>query len=42
MRLICEICAERDLPAIVNIHDVALAQMFVAAHRRPARRAARL
>ena len=28
MRLICELCAERDLAAIVNIHDVALAQMF--------------
>ena len=30
MRLICEICAERNLPAIINIHDVMLAQMFVA------------
>jgi phosphonate transport system ATP-binding protein len=29
MRLIVEICAERQLAAIVNIHDVALAQMFV-------------
>lgn len=29
MRLITEMCAERDLAAIVNIHDVALAQMFV-------------
>lgn len=29
MRLIVEICAERHLAAIVNIHDVALAQMFV-------------
>lgn len=29
MRLITELCAERDLAAIVNIHDVALAQMFV-------------
>ena len=29
MRLICEICAERGLAAIINIHDVALAQMFV-------------
>lgn len=29
MRLICEICAERQLAAIINIHDVALAQMFV-------------
>jgi phosphonate transport system ATP-binding protein len=28
MRLICELCQERDLAAIVNIHDVALAQMF--------------
>ncbi|MDM7945617.1 phosphonate ABC transporter ATP-binding protein [Oceanibaculum nanhaiense] len=28
MRLICEICAERDLAAIINIHDVPLAQMF--------------
>jgi phosphonate transport system ATP-binding protein len=30
MRLITEICAERKLAAIINIHDVALAQMFVA------------
>ena len=30
MRLICEVCAERDLAAIINIHDVALAQMFAA------------
>jgi len=30
MRLICEICAERGLAAIINIHDVALAQMFAA------------
>jgi phosphonate transport system ATP-binding protein len=30
MRLICEICAERRLAAVINIHDVALAQMFVA------------
>ena len=30
MRLICELCAERGLAAIINIHDVALAQMFVA------------
>ncbi len=30
MRLICEVCAERGLAAIINIHDVALAQMFVA------------
>lgn len=29
MRLICEICREHDLPAIINIHDVMLAQMFV-------------
>ncbi len=29
MRLIVELCEERDLAAIVNIHDVALAQMFV-------------
>jgi phosphonate transport system ATP-binding protein len=29
MRLICELCAERDLAAIINIHDVALAGMFV-------------
>jgi phosphonate transport system ATP-binding protein len=30
MRLITEICAERRLAAVINIHDVALAQMFVA------------
>jgi phosphonate transport system ATP-binding protein len=30
MRLICELCAERGLATIINIHDVALAQMFVA------------
>jgi len=29
MRLICELCLERGLAAIINIHDVALAQMFV-------------
>ncbi|MHA1564984.1 MAG: phosphonate ABC transporter ATP-binding protein [Alphaproteobacteria bacterium] len=29
MRLIMELCQERDLAAIINIHDVALAQMFV-------------
>ncbi|TYB90720.1 phosphonate ABC transporter ATP-binding protein [Oceaniovalibus sp. ACAM 378] len=29
MRLICELCRERGLAAIINIHDVALAQMFV-------------
>jgi len=28
MRLIVEICRERDLPAIINIHDVVLAQQF--------------
>ncbi len=28
MRLILEICRERDLPAIINIHDVVLAQDF--------------
>ena len=28
MRLICELCAERGLAAIINIHDVALAQQF--------------
>jgi phosphonate transport system ATP-binding protein len=28
MRLICELCAERKLSAIINIHDVMLAQMF--------------
>ncbi|MBM3358061.1 MAG: phosphonate ABC transporter ATP-binding protein [Betaproteobacteria bacterium] len=30
MRLICELCAERELAAIINIHDVGLAQMFAA------------
>ncbi len=29
MRLITEICAEHRLAAIINIHDVALAQLFV-------------
>jgi phosphonate transport system ATP-binding protein len=29
MRLICELCEERKLAAIINIHDVLLAQMFV-------------
>ncbi|MEM6656754.1 MAG: phosphonate ABC transporter ATP-binding protein [Pseudomonadota bacterium] len=29
MRLITELCHERGLAAIINIHDVALAQMFV-------------
>jgi len=28
MRLICELCEERQLAAIINIHDVLLAQMF--------------
>lgn len=28
MRLITELCTERNLAAIINIHDVALAQMF--------------
>ena len=28
MRLICELCEERRLAAIINIHDVGLAQMF--------------
>jgi phosphonate transport system ATP-binding protein len=28
MRLICELCRERGLTAIINIHDVLLAQMF--------------
>lgn len=28
MRLICELCAERGLAAIINIHDVLLAEMF--------------
>lgn len=28
MRLIVEICRERNLPAIINIHDVVLAQQF--------------
>jgi len=28
MRLICELCEERKLAAIINIHDVMLAQMF--------------
>lgn len=28
MRLIREVCEERDLPAIINIHDVVLAQSF--------------
>ncbi|RAH38137.1 phosphonate ABC transporter ATP-binding protein [Halomonas sp. SL1] len=29
MRLITEVCAERGLPAIVNIHDVPLAQRYL-------------
>ncbi len=29
MRLICELCDERGLAAIINIHDVNLAMMFV-------------
>jgi len=28
MRLVCELCEERHLAAIINIHDVALAQLF--------------
>jgi phosphonate transport system ATP-binding protein len=28
MRLICELCEERRLAAIINIHDVVLAQLF--------------
>lgn len=28
MRLIVEVCRERELPAIINIHDVVLAQQF--------------
>jgi phosphonate transport system ATP-binding protein len=28
MRLICELCAERRLSAVINIHDVLLAQIF--------------
>jgi phosphonate transport system ATP-binding protein len=29
MRLICEVCRERNLPAIISLHDVMLAKMFV-------------
>jgi phosphonate transport system ATP-binding protein len=29
MRLILELCRERDLAAVINMHDVPLAQMFV-------------
>jgi phosphonate transport system ATP-binding protein len=28
MRLICELCAERGLTAIINIHDVQLAKLY--------------
>ena len=28
MRLICEVCRERSLPAIISMHDVPLARMF--------------
>ncbi|MDJ0514118.1 MAG: phosphonate ABC transporter ATP-binding protein [Methyloceanibacter sp.] len=28
MRLVCEVCRERDLPAIISMHDVPLAKMF--------------
>ncbi len=28
MRLLCELCEERNLAAVINIHDVMLAQMF--------------
>ncbi|MDA0224816.1 MAG: phosphonate ABC transporter ATP-binding protein [Proteobacteria bacterium] len=29
MRLICDLCLERGLAAVINIHDVQLAQLFV-------------
>lgn len=29
MRLICEVCREQALPAIISLHDVLLAKMFV-------------
>jgi phosphonate transport system ATP-binding protein len=29
MRLLCELCTERGLAAVINIHDVQLAQLFV-------------
>jgi len=29
MRLICELCEERNLSAIINIHDVALAKLYL-------------
>ena len=29
MRLICELCKERNLSAIINIHDVALAKLYL-------------
>ena len=38
MRLICELCAERRLAAVINIHDVQLAQLFVQRVVGPARR----
>ena len=28
MRLVCEVCRERNLPAIISMHDVPLARMF--------------
>lgn len=28
MRLVCELCEERGLSGVINIHDVLLAQMF--------------
>ena len=40
MRLLAEICAERNLPAIVNLHDVPLAQQFM--HRIVGLRAGRI
>lgn len=40
MRLLVELCAEQELAAIVNIHDVALAQQF--AHRIVGLRAGRI
>jgi phosphonate transport system ATP-binding protein len=29
MRLLCELCTEHGLAAVINIHDVQLAQLFV-------------
>jgi phosphonate transport system ATP-binding protein len=29
MRLVCELCGEHNLAAVINIHDVQLAQLFV-------------